>query len=99
MPRGKRRLPDQRWERFAAADLIVHDAGAAAGRLRRMRDRFPGCGAMVFGHSHVPLHEADGAFQIFNPGSPTDKRRQPGHTMGEALVRDGAVRFELVQLG
>jgi len=80
---------------------MVHDAGAAAGRVARMRRRFPDADAVVFGHSHIPLHEhdADGAFQIFNPGSPTDRRRQPRHTMGLAHVRGDALRFELVDLG
>ncbi|MEA2179506.1 MAG: uncharacterized protein QOG77_2803, partial [Solirubrobacteraceae bacterium] len=54
---------------------------------------------VVFGHSHIPLHETgpDG-LQLFNPGSPTDRRRQPKHTMGLAEIEDGAVRFELVVL-
>jgi hypothetical protein len=52
-----------------------------------MRRRFADCDAVVFGHSHIPLHEtADDGFQIFNPGSPTDRRRQPAHTMGIATV-------------
>ncbi len=77
---------------------VVHDAGATAGRLGRLRARFPGAGAVVFGHSHIPLHErsADG-FQIFNPGSPTDRRRQPHHTMG--ICRAGReLEFRLVEL-
>jgi hypothetical protein len=42
---------------------------------------------VIFGHSHIPLREAaDDGFQIFNPGSPTDRRRQPEHTMGEARI-------------
>ena len=79
---------------------IVHDAGTARGRLERQRIAFPGCAAVVFGHSHIPLHETagDGAFQIFNPGSPTDRRRQPRHTMGEAVVAGGAIRFGLIVL-
>ena len=77
---------------------IVHDAGPSAGRLRRMRMAFPDCDAVVFGHSHIPLHEEDGGFQIFNPGSPTDRRRQPRHSMGIARVDGGRVRFELVWL-
>jgi uncharacterized protein len=79
--------------------VIVHDAGPATGRLRRMRARFPEAAAVVFGHSHMPLHEhaADG-FQIFNPGSPTDRRRAPRHTMGIARVRDRELSFELVAL-
>ena len=45
--------------------------------------------AVVFGHSHIPLHEERDGFQIFNPGSPTDRRRQPQHTMGLATIEDG----------
>ena len=78
---------------------MLHDAGPAAGRLARMRRRFPDADAVVFGHSHIPLLEQDAdGFAIFNPGSPTDKRRQPVHTMGLATVADGRVRFELVEL-
>ena len=77
---------------------VVHDAGAAAGRLRRMRRRFPDADAVVFGHSHIPLHERDGDFQLFNPGSPTDRRRAPTHPMGEARIEDGAIAFELIHL-
>ncbi len=80
---------------------MVHDAGPAAGRLRRLRARFPDCDAVVFGHSHIPLHEVAPAaeFQIFNPGSPTDRRRQPRHTMGQARVAGQDLGFELVDLG
>lgn len=79
---------------------MLHDSGAAAGRMTRMRSRFPAADVVVFGHSHVPLHETgpDG-LQLFNPGSPTDRRRQPVHTMGLAEIRDGAARLELVELG
>jgi hypothetical protein len=79
---------------------MVHDAGPASGRLERQRAAFAGCDAVVFGHSHIPLHETapDGAFQLFNPGSPTDRRRQPRHTMGEADVDGAAIAFRLVAL-
>ncbi len=79
---------------------VIHDAGPARGRLERMRRCFPETAAVIFGHSHLPLHEhaADG-FQIFNPGSPTERRRAPQRTMGIARVREGAVEFELVELG
>ena len=77
---------------------LVHDAGPAGGRLARMRRAFPDADAVVFGHSHIPLHEEAGGFQIFNPGSPTDRRRQPRHTMGMARVADGRVDFEHVYL-
>src|SRR4051794_31752590 len=78
---------------------MVHDAGARNGRLARMRARFPEADAVVFGHSHIPLHEERDGFQIFNPGSPTDKRRQPKFTMGMARVERGRVSFKLVELG
>jgi uncharacterized protein len=79
---------------------LVHDAGPAGGRLERLRRRFPDADAVVFGHSHIPLHErASDGFQIFNPGSPTDRRRQPRHTMGAVEARGAAgLRFELVVL-
>lgn len=95
------RLPARRIVEAAGARIgMVHDAGQRQGRLARLRRAFPDCDAVVFGHSHLPLHEAasDGAFQIFNPGSPTERRRAPTHTMGFATVVDGRPRFELVEL-
>lgn len=77
---------------------VVHDAGPRRGRLTRMRRRFPDADAVVFGHSHLPLHERADRFQIFNPGSPTERRRAPGHTMGLADAREGEVRFSLIEL-
>jgi uncharacterized protein len=77
---------------------VIHDAGPARERLQRMRRRFEGADAVVFGHSHIPLLEGGDGFQIFNPGSPTERRRAPHHTMGVATVRDGRLRFELAML-
>ena len=77
---------------------MVHDGGPAAGRLERMRARFPDADAVVFGHSHQPLHEERDGFHIFNPGSPTEKRRAPHHTMGIATAESGRLRFEIVRL-
>jgi hypothetical protein len=73
---------------------MIHDSGAAAGRLDRMRRRFPGADLVVFGHSHIPLDEPapDGAFRIFNPGSPTDRRRQPHGTIGLLDIADATLR-------
>jgi len=69
---------------------VVHDAGPAAGRVTRLRRRFPTADIVVFGHSHIPLIEhGDGGFMILNPGSPTDRRRQPAHTMAELIVVAG----------
>jgi uncharacterized protein len=94
-------LPSARMVEAGGARIaMTHDGGPAAGRLQRLRGRFRDADAVVFGHSHIPLHERDGGFQIFNPGSPTDRRRQPVHTMGLARVDDdGELSFEHVTLG
>ena len=92
-------LPAARVVKAAGARIaMVHDAGPSSGRLARMRRRFPAVDAVVFGHSHIPLHEEDGGFAIFNPGSPTERRRAPRHTMGLATVQGGRVAFELIAL-
>ena len=70
---------------------MIHDSGTATGRLPRMRHRFPGARLVIFGHSHIPLDAADGTLRIFNPGSPTDRRRQPHGTLGVLRVADGAL--------
>jgi uncharacterized protein len=98
----RRLLPSARLVEAGGARIaITHDAGPAAGRLERLRARFADADAVVFGHSHVPLHERDdNGFQIFNPGSPTDRRRQPVHTMGLARVDDhGDLTFKLIDVG
>jgi putative phosphoesterase len=96
----RRLLPGERVVEAGGARIgMVHDAGPRVGRLERMRRRFgPEVDAVVFGHSHLPLLEGGPEFQIFNPGSPTDRRRAPAHTMGLARVRDGVPEFELVEL-
>jgi putative phosphoesterase len=77
---------------------VTHDAGPAKGRLERMRTRFPEADAVVFGHSHLPLHEERDGFQIFNPGSPTERRRSPHRCMGEATVSGGRIEFRHLPL-
>jgi len=95
----RRRLPAERMVEAAGAKIgMLHDAGPSRGRLERMRAWFPNAAAVVYGHSHIPLHEESDGFQLFNPGSPTDRRRQPRHTMGLARVDDGRVSFELIAL-
>jgi uncharacterized protein len=96
----RRLLPAERVVSVEGARIaMVHDAGPSAGRLERMRARFGDrAGALVFGHSHLPLHErARDGFQIFNPGSPTERRRAPSHTMGIARVEGSTVEFELIK--
>jgi uncharacterized protein len=97
----RRLLPEERVvEADGARIAMVHDAGPRAGRIGRMRARFgERADVVVFGHSHMPLHEqADDGFQIFNPGSPTERRRAPAHTMGLIDVRSGLARCALVDL-
>jgi putative phosphoesterase len=77
---------------------MIHDGGPATGRLNRLRRRFPDAAAVVFGHSHIPVLEQGAGFAIFNPGSPTDRRRSPRHTMGLATVHHAQVTFELLAL-
>jgi uncharacterized protein len=78
---------------------MIHDAGPKEGRLARLRSRFPESDLVVFGHSHIPLQAVEGDFGIFNPGSPTDKRRQPHRTLGLLEIEDGQLtRAEIVNL-
>jgi putative phosphoesterase len=96
----RRLLPAERVVAVENARIaIVHDAGPAVRRLERMRARFGEVAdAVVFGHSHLPLHEqGEDGFQIFNPGSPTERRRAPAHTMGLARVDGSAIEFELIK--
>ena len=71
---------------------MVHDSGDASGRARRMRRKFPDSDVVVFGHSHIPWLEpgVDGQL-LLNPGSPTERRRQPVHTLATFDVDDGRV--------
>ncbi|HEX6340684.1 metallophosphoesterase family protein [Umezawaea sp.] len=68
---------------------MVHDSGQATGRTARMRRRFPDADVVVFGHSHIPMDVTGDGVRIFNPGSPTDRRRQPHGTVGLWRVEDG----------
>ena len=71
------------------AVAMVHDAGPARGRPRQLRRRFPEAELVVFGHSHIPLDQTGDGVRIFNPGSPTDRRRQPQGTMGLLRIEAG----------
>lgn len=85
------RLPE-----VASADLaglrvaVVHETGPAAGRERRCAARFPDRDLLIFGHSHIPWDTtAPGGLRLLNPGSPTDRRRQPYATYLTARVDGG----------
>jgi putative phosphoesterase len=92
-------LPETLEVELAGARIaMIHDAGGAKGRVGRMRRRFPDADAVVYGHSHLPLHEEEDGFQIFNPGSPTERRRAPRHSMGLLRTESGRPVFEHVWL-
>jgi len=97
----RRLLPEERVVEAGEVRIgMVHDAGARAGRLERMRRRFGArADLVVFGHSHLPLHEqAPDGFQILNPGSPTERRRAPTHTMGLIEIHEGSANCDLFHL-
>jgi hypothetical protein len=95
----RRLLPETAEVEFGGARIaMIHDAGPAKGRLGRMRARFPEADAVVFGHSHLPLHEEEDGFQIFNPGSPTERRRAPRHSIGVLRIEAGRPTFEHIWL-
>jgi uncharacterized protein len=70
---------------------MIHDSGPADGRTARMRRRFPDADLVVFGHSHIPMDRTGDGVRIFNPGSPTDRRRQPHGTMGLLRIEHGQI--------
>jgi putative phosphoesterase len=86
-------LPEQRCFTVDGLHIaMVHDSGATRGREARLRRRFPTADLVVFGHSHVPVDAVglDGQ-RLFNPGSPTERRRQPEHTFGRLRIDDGVL--------
>lgn len=78
---------------------MTHIPGPASGRLTRLRAGFPNCDAVIFGHTHMPEHDEQDGFQIFNPGSPTERRRATAHTMGLATIDGSRIAFELFVVG
>ncbi|MET9698552.1 metallophosphoesterase [Streptomyces sp. NPDC006529] len=87
------RLPEvARAELEGVRFAVVHETGAATGRERRCAERFPDADVLVFGHSHIPWDTTAGSLRLLNPGSPTDRRRQPYCTFMTLTVADGQVR-------
>jgi putative phosphoesterase len=77
---------------------VIHDSGASAGRAARMKKRFPDAQIVVYGHSHIPMNTVENDQLLFNPGSPTDRRQQPKHTMGILTIKDGIMESEIIDL-
>lgn len=79
---------------------MIHDAGAKAGRARRMRRTFPDADVVVFGHSHIPMDVVEDGVHLFNPGSLTDPRRERIGSYGWLeLVGGEVVHHEIVRVG
>jgi uncharacterized protein len=92
-------LPAERLVEVGGARIaIVHDAGPRTGRHERLRRRFPGSDAVVYGHSHVPEVGRAEETWILNPGSPTERRRAPERTMIVLTVEEGGLRPRLLEL-
>ncbi|WP_121159571.1 metallophosphoesterase family protein [Micromonospora pisi] len=90
-PGLRARLPEvARIELDGLRVAVVHETGPAVGRERRCADRFGDTDLLIFGHSHIPWDSvAPGGLRLLNPGSPTDRRRQPHATYLTARVTDG----------
>jgi putative phosphoesterase len=93
-PELRTRLPEVARRTVDGVRLaVVHETGESRRREARMDAAFPDIDVLVFGHSHIPWNTVTpGGLRLLNPGSPTDRRRQPAHTMMTATVDAGALR-------
>jgi putative phosphoesterase len=93
-PELRERLPESTEVELGGVRFaVIHETGPAKGRERRCAERFPEADVLVFGHSHIPWDTTadEGRLRLLNPGSPTDRRRQPHCTYMTARVADGAL--------
>ncbi|MDT0441422.1 metallophosphoesterase family protein [Streptomyces johnsoniae] len=90
-PALRARLPREAFAELGGLRFgVVHETGPARGREARCAARYPGLDVLVFGHSHIPWDTtAAGGLRLLNPGSPTDRRRQPWHTYLTATASGG----------
>ena len=92
-------LPETLEVGFGGARVtMIHDSGPRRGRRARMGRRFPDARVVIFGHSHIPILEDEDGLMLLNPGSPTDRRRQPRHTFALLRAEEGEVRAEILPL-
>jgi uncharacterized protein len=92
-PELRRRLPEvARVELDGMRWGVVHETGARAGRESRMRAAYPDLDVLVFGHSHIPWDTDHAGLRLLNPGSPTDRRRQPRCTYLTCTVSDATLQ-------
>ena len=98
-PALKDSLPRERVVEVGGARIgMVHIGGPRPGREARLAARFPGCNAVVYGHTHLPQIERAGDLWVLNPGSPTERRRASGHSMLVLRVEDQRIEPELIML-
>ncbi len=97
-PALRARLPEIAYAELDGLNVaVVHETGGRDGRESRCAQRFPGTDVLVFGHSHIPWDTtASNGLRLLNPGSPTDRRRQPYATYMTAAIERG--RLQEVQL-
>jgi uncharacterized protein len=92
-------LPETLEFSFGGAKIaLIHDSGRKEGRRKRLKNRFPEARVVVFGHSHIPFLEDEDGLLLLNPGSPTDRRRQPHHTFALLRAEEGSVWAEILIL-
>jgi uncharacterized protein len=92
-------LPETLEFEFGGARVaMIHDSGGRRGRRTLLRRRFPDARVVIFGHSHIPFLEDESGLMLLNPGSPTDRRRQPHHTFALLHADEGKVRAEILTL-
>jgi len=98
-PALKEALPRERVVEVDGARIgMVHIPGPRSGREAHLASRFPGCGAIVYGHTHVPQVERFGDVWILNPGSPTERRTAPGHAILLLRVEQGEIEPQLIPI-
>jgi hypothetical protein len=98
-PEVQRELPSQRVINAAGVRIgMVHIPGPRVGRGERLIRRFPGCDAIIYGHTHAPSVERLDGLWLLNPGSPTERRRSPTRTMLELVVSGSLLTPRLIEL-
>jgi putative phosphoesterase len=98
-PELKRVLPRQRVVEVGDVRIgMVHDAGPRPRREARLAARFEDCDAVVYGHTHVPQVERFQHLWVLNPGSPTERRSAPAHSMIVLKIHGSRITPELVTL-
>ncbi len=93
-PELRSRMPEHASVTLAGVRfVVVHETGPSGGREKRMSAEYPDADVLVFGHSHIPWDTVtDTGLRLLNPGSPTDRRRQPFCTYMTAEAVDGELR-------